>query len=143
MEKETEEIFKKLKKDILTYAELQLELLKLNAYERSGKVVAILSYSIILISLVFITILFLFLALGFFLGELLGSQGLGFGVVAIFYLILILTVILTKKRIHKRILNSIIFALTASECKEDPDSNLNNSNDDEQTSTDTTRTTDC
>ena len=39
---------------------------------------AVFSYGIVLILLAFFTILFLFLALGFFLGELLGSMALGF-----------------------------------------------------------------
>ena len=141
MKKEVEDILNKLKKDVLTYAELRLEILKLNTYERSGKIIAILSYSIILIVLGFITTLFLFLALGFFLGELFGSQGLGFGSVAIFYIILIAIVVLNKENIQKRILSGIIYTLIASECKEDDndDQQQDNSktNNDEQASTDT------
>ena len=48
MEKESGEIFRKLKKDLTTYVELKLGLLKLDTYERIGKVVAVLSYGIIL-----------------------------------------------------------------------------------------------
>ena len=38
------EIFRELKKDLSAYVELKLELLKLNTYERTGKVIAVLSY---------------------------------------------------------------------------------------------------
>ena len=67
MEKDAGEIFRELKKDLSAYVELKLELLKLNTYERTGKVIAVLSYGVILLFLAFFAILFIFLALGFFL----------------------------------------------------------------------------
>ena len=70
MEKESGEIFRKLKKDLTTYVELKLGLLKLDTYERIGKVVAVLSYGIILLFLAFFAILFIFLTLGFWLEDL-------------------------------------------------------------------------
>ena len=45
--KDSEKIFQELKKDLKTYAELKFELLKLNTYERTGKVLSVLSYGII------------------------------------------------------------------------------------------------
>ena len=77
MEKDSGEIFRELKKDLSAYVELKLELLKLNTYERTGKVIAVLSYGVILLFLAFFAILFIFLALGFFLGDLFGSAGFG------------------------------------------------------------------
>ena len=77
MEKDTGEIFRELKKDLSAYVELKLELLKLNTYERTGKVIAVLSYGVILLFLAFFAILFIFLALGFFLGDLFGSVRFG------------------------------------------------------------------
>ncbi|MFR7810159.1 MAG: hypothetical protein ACLU4N_13330 [Butyricimonas faecihominis] len=78
MENIAEKTFAELKEDISTYVELRLELLKLNTYERVAKTMAVFSYGIVLVLLAFFAILFLFLALGFFLGELLGSMALGF-----------------------------------------------------------------
>ena len=49
MEKNSGEIFRELKKDLSAYVELKLELLKLNTYERTGKVIAVLSYGVILL----------------------------------------------------------------------------------------------
>ena len=46
MEKDAGEIFRELKKDLSAYVELKLELLKLNTYERTGKVIAVLSYGV-------------------------------------------------------------------------------------------------
>ena len=53
MEKDAGEIFRELKKDLSAYVELKLELLKLNTYERTGKVIAVLSYGVILLFLAF------------------------------------------------------------------------------------------
>ena len=78
MENIAEKTFAELKEDISTYVELRLELLILFTYERVAKTMAVFSYGIVLVLLAFFAILFLFLALGFFLGELLGCMALGF-----------------------------------------------------------------
>ena len=128
MEKDSGEIFRELKKDLSAYVELKLELLKLNTYERTGKVIAVLF-------LAFFAILFIFLALGFFLGDLFGSAGSGFGVVAVLYLLLIGIIIMNKDRISNKVLNVVISALTTNDDK-------TNATDNEQSATDTTGETD-
>ena len=135
MEKDSSEIFHKLKRDLLTYVELKLELLKLDAYERTGKVIAVLSYGVILLFLAFFAILFIFLALWFYMGELFGSVGSGFGVVAVLYLLLIGAVVIGKERVCKRVLNIVISALTTNDDKI-------NATDNEQSAKDATGETD-
>ena len=135
MEKDAGEIFRELKKDLSAYVELKLELLKLNTYERTGKVIAVLSYGVILLFLAFFAILFIFLALGFFLGDLFGSAGAGFGVVAVLYLLLICIIVMNKDRISNKVLNVVISALTTNDDK-------TNAIDNEQSATDTTGETD-
>lgn len=115
MEKDSRNIFRELKEDIADYAELKLEFIKLSTYERTGKVISLLSYGLILLFLAFFTILFVFLALGFFLGDWLGSSGLGFGLVAILYMILIAVIVKNKERISAKVLNEVIAALTAND----------------------------
>ena len=127
MEKDSSEIFRKLKKDLSTYVELKLELLKLDAYERTGKVIAVF--------LAFFAILFIFLALGFYMGELFGSVGSGFGVVAVLYLLLIGAIVIGKERVCKRVLNIVISALTTNDDKI-------NATDNEQSAKDATGETD-
>ena len=135
MEKDAGEIFRELKKDLSAYVELKLELLKLNTYERTGKVIAVLSYGVILLFLAFFAILFIFLALGFFLGDLFSSVGSGFGVVAVLYLLLIGIIVMNKDRISNKVLNVVISALTTNDDK-------TNATDNEQSATDTTGETD-
>lgn len=50
MEKDSGTVFRELKEDVSAYVELKLELLKLSTYERTGKVIAVLSYGLILLS---------------------------------------------------------------------------------------------
>ena len=130
MKEDSEKVFQNLKQDISTYVELKLELLKLNTYERVGKVIALLSYGLILIFLVFFAVLFIFLALGFFIGELLNMPSAGFAIVSLFYLIIIWMVTLNKEKIHLKIQNILIAALTANEEK-------SKTNEDGQSTTDT------
>ena len=115
MDKDSGEIFTKLKKDLSAYIELKLELLKLNTYERTGKVITLLSYGIILLLLAFFAILFIFLALGFYLGAVFNSLGIGFGVVALLYLIMIYLAVANQNRIKEKIMNLIISALMSNE----------------------------
>lgn len=136
MEKDSSEIFHKLKKDLSVYVELKLELLKLNTYERTGKVIAVLSYGIILLFLAFFAILFIFLALGFFLSDWLGSAGMGFGAVAVLYILIIGIIILNKDRISNKVLNVVLSALTTN------DDDNTNAADNEQAATDTAGETD-
>ncbi len=131
MEKETGEIFRKLKKDLTTYMELKLGLLKLDTYERIGKVVAVLSYGIILLFLVFFTILFISLTLGSWLGTLLNSTAYGFGIIALLYLLLIALIIKNKEKISGKVQDVILSALTANDDPSNPTT-------DEQTATDDT-----
>ena len=117
MEKDSGKIFSELKKDVTAYMESKLELLKLSAYERTGKVISVLSYGLILLFLGFFAILFIFMAVGFFLGEWLGSSGAVLGIVALLYLLLIGIILLTKDRIRTKIINEVIAALSANDDK--------------------------
>ena len=109
--KNAEEVFSELKEDISKYAELKLELIKLNAYEQTGKVLAVLSYGLVLFALVATAVLFILLTLGFILSEWLHSTIAGFGIVAALYLIQIVVLILYRNRIRRKIMNIIISAL--------------------------------
>ena len=112
MENIAEKTFAELKEDISTYVELRLELLKLN------KTMAVFSYGIVLVLLAFFAILFLFLALGFFLGELLGSMALGFVLVVGMYLLLFGITMFFKRKITSKVMNEIITAMMSKDEKD-------------------------
>ncbi|MDH6533536.1 hypothetical protein D0T51_00865 [Parabacteroides sp. 52] len=111
MEKDLGQIFTELKKDVSAYAELKFELLKLNTYERAGKIVGLLSYALVLLFLAFLATLFLFLALGVQLGHWLDSTSAGFAIVGGIYLIIIGIVIIYKKSLTTKVMNIIIETL--------------------------------
>ena len=119
MKRDSEQFFQEIKKDLTRYGELRLELLKLGAYEKAGKVFSVLSYSLILLTLAFFLTLFLFLALGFFLSEWLHSTGVGFSIVAILYVMLVGGVVAFKTKIRRLILNAILEMLMNDEDDED------------------------
>ena len=127
---DSEKVFQNLKQDVSAYMELKLELLKLNTYERTGKVISLLSYGLILMFLAFFAILFIFLALGFFLGEILDVPGSGFAVVALLYLAIIWIITKNEAKIRTKILNLVIAALAANDDKQ-------NTKNDEPSATDT------
>lgn len=110
MKKEPEQFFQELKRDITTFAELKVELLKLGTFERVGKVISVLSFGLLLVSLIFFLFFFIFIALGFFLSEWFGSYGAGFSAIAVLYLLLIGLSLLFKDKIRMLILNIVIDA---------------------------------
>lgn len=118
MKKEPEQFFQELKQDVTAYVELKAELLKLEIYERAGKGISALSYALILFLLVFFLILFMFVAIGFFLGDRLGSIGLGFSIVAAFYLLLVGVVYLLRNKIRTKVLNDVIAAFMTNKKQE-------------------------
>ena len=134
----TDEIFEKLKADLTDYVKLKLELLKLNTYERIGKVIAILAYCLILVLLGFFAILFIFLALGFFIGSIFDSIGLGFTSVTLIYIIIMGIIYKFKSKICDAFMNIVVGALYTSD-DESEDDQLNNT-DNEPNSADTDRT---
>jgi len=109
----SENVFSELRDDVSSYAELKLKLLKLNTYERISKVIAILSYGLLLSAMVILALLFAMLSLGFLFSSWLGSMTIGFGIVAVLYLILAVIVVSNKKRICLKVINVIITTLDA------------------------------
>ena len=117
MEKDPDKIIQELREDVSAFVELKLELLKLNTYERTGKVIAVLSYGLVLLFLAFFAILFIFLALGFFLGEWIGVTGAGFGLVAVLYLLLMWLIVHNREIITTKVLNEVIATLLSNDEK--------------------------
>ena len=123
MGKDAEKVFRELKDDISAYAELKLELLKVNTYERIGRLIAVLSYGLLVSTLTLITLIFVMLALGFLFSKWLDSTAAGIGIVAAFYLILVVVVIMNKNRICLNVINIVISALNSTDQKKDVTAN--------------------
>lgn len=100
------EINQEENKDIISvikeYITTKLELTRLTVIERLTVVVSgLITFFCVMIAGI-LTFLFASFTLAFYLGELLNSNAAGFGIVALLYLLIALTVNLTKEKyIHK------------------------------------------
>jgi pilus assembly protein TadC len=89
MDINTDQPLKALKAQILEYIELKTELTRLSLIEYVAKVASFIFAAIvgiIIISLVFLSI---FIAISFFIGQLVHSYGLGFLISAVIYLLIL------------------------------------------------------
>ena len=117
MGKDFDSVFRELKDDVSVFAELKLELLKLNTYERISKLIAILSYGLLLSVLVILSFMFAMITFGFQVSRWLDSSAAGFGIVAALYLFLVIAVVFNKKRICLKVINVVVSTLNTSENK--------------------------
>ena len=94
---------------VVDYVKTRLKLTQLVAFEKISKIVAYLVIGVILALLFFFGLLFASVVLGLFLSDLLGSLLLGFGIIALLYLVVFIVILgLRNKLIAPIIINSII-----------------------------------
>jgi ABC-type multidrug transport system permease subunit len=106
-------VFSDLKDDLIEYVELRSDLTKLTAYEIISKAGVSLISAMALLIFAFFFLFFLFLSLGFYFGKILNSLYQGFGIIAFFYLMLLLIYLMIRKKfIEKPLMNKIIESLT-------------------------------
>jgi uncharacterized membrane protein YdjX (TVP38/TMEM64 family) len=102
---------KELKQDISTYVEMRLEYSKLIAYEKISKLIGASTSLILIIFFAFLGFFFLSFAIGYYLGQVTGSLALGFGIITGVYLILLIIIGLSKKKIEAIISNRVAAVL--------------------------------
>ena len=90
------------------YVETRIKLAKLQAIESTSTVAASMIADVALIICIVLAFIFASLTLAFYLGKLFGADWIGFGCVAILYLIFALVVKANKQRIEKPIANEFI-----------------------------------
>ena len=86
-----------MKSDIKELIRLRIEILRLEAFEKSSVVGSFVIYGLVIVNLVFFVLLFAFVALGFLIGEWVKSTAAGFGIVAALYLICLIVALLAHK----------------------------------------------
>ncbi|MFI5136886.1 MAG: phage holin family protein [Sphingobacteriales bacterium] len=102
--KETPPIVDQLKE----YVETRIKLAKLQAIESSSTVAASLIADVAVVISMILAFLFASFTLALYLGKVLGAYWIGFGIVAVLYLILALLVKANKQRIEKPLANAFI-----------------------------------
>ncbi len=113
---EHDQFFLEIKQMVTDYLTARIQLLKYDIYEKTAKLTATLFSSLVIAMLASMMLLFLSLALGFYLGSVFDSYGTGFLVVTGIYLAMLLPFILLRKSwIEKTIINRVIEQLTEKE----------------------------
>ena len=109
-------VISELRQLITEYFDARLKLIKLEAFEKTAKVTAVLFSSLVVALLGFFLLFFLSMSLGFYLGKVFDSMALGFISVTGLYLILFVLVLLMKKDLLENLLiERIISELTKKE----------------------------
>ncbi len=105
MEKDFSTLFQEIKKELTGYVNTKLKLYKLDLFEKTSVTASALFFGLGILLVVFFTIFFIFLALGFWLGEILNSIAAGMGIVALAYLIALFILLLNRQRIRNKLVN--------------------------------------
>lgn len=90
------------------YVETQFDLLKLKAIARSSRIAGALILDATQLLLLMIVIFFLSLAFGFFLGEVLNSNALGFLITGLIFLVLFFIIRSISPKLEARCMDLII-----------------------------------
>lgn len=107
-DKDFNTLLEEVKLELLSYIDKRVRLFKLEAFEKVGISVSKLGYSLI-VCLIFASFLFFVLiGLAFFIGELLNSQAAGFGILALFSLLVLVIILICGKKLRSYILNKTI-----------------------------------
>jgi hypothetical protein len=93
---------KDLKKDVLEYIEVKFDLIRLHTAENLSRIFSNVATIAIIGYLLFIIVLFISFATGFYIGSLLDSNELGFLCVAGFYTLLLILFLTFRKQIVER-----------------------------------------
>lgn len=98
-----------IRKDILEYIEVKLDLIRLHTAENLSRIFSNVANAAVIGYLLFLIIIFLSFAAGFFIGSRLNSNELGFLCIAGFYFILLVCfLILRKQLVEKPVIKAIV-----------------------------------
>ena len=104
-----ENFFKDARKDIEDYFQNNILLLKFQAVEKISKLVAVITAGLLIALFCSFIMLVLTLLAGYYFTDITGSRYIGFGIIAAFYTVVtILIVVFRKQIVHKFITNTVI-----------------------------------
>jgi len=104
-----EDFFADSKEAIEKYIHSRLLLIRLQAIEKVSKLSAAMFSGLFIVMLSFFIMLFLSIMAAWYVGELLGSPLKGFGIICVFYILVLVLVLIFRKRVlQKTIINTVI-----------------------------------
>lgn len=118
-EKKVSTLFEDMRDDIGKYITSTLELGKLSAFEKISIGSSAFLYGLMLGAIALIALLFIFIAAGLYLGELLNSYWQGFVIVSGFSIFVIIILLLCKKPIQTVFTNRIVSFLMKQDDKDE------------------------
>jgi hypothetical protein len=108
MQEKHDNFFTESRKELEQYIQDRLLLLKLQATEKTARLVALL-FVVLMVSLLgFFVLVFLSVMAGVYFSTTTNSLYTGFGMVTGFYLVLLLTFLFCRKWISKQVINIVI-----------------------------------
>jgi hypothetical protein len=117
---EKKDFFAELKTALEQYVRNRLLLIRLQLAEKISKLVAGMFTGLLIAMLAFFILLFLSIMGGYYFAYLTGSLYWGFGIIAGFYIILLILIILFRKKVlEKNIVNMVIEVLLEKTDNED------------------------
>lgn len=97
-----------IKLELLSYINKRVRLLKLDTFEKMSISVSVLGYSLIVLLITALILFFVLIGSAFFISELLDSQAAGFGIMALFSLLVLCIVLLCRRSIKRSLLNKTL-----------------------------------
>ncbi|MDI9365839.1 MAG: phage holin family protein [Flavobacterium sp.] len=121
-EEQETSFFKESRQQLEQYVQDRVLLLKLQMVEKVSQLIALLFMGLTLALLAFFILLFVSIMAGYYFADVTGSLYIGFGIVALFYIILfVLIVSLRKKVIEKHIIDAVIKIFMDKSASDDDD----------------------
>lgn len=121
-EEQETSFFKESRQQLEQYVQDRVLLLKLQMVEKVSQLIALLFTGLTLALLAFFILLFVSIMAGYYFANITGSLYIGFGIVAMFYIILfVLIVSLRKKVIEKHIIDAVIKIFMDKSASDDDD----------------------
>jgi hypothetical protein len=121
-EEQETSFFKESRQQLEQYVQDRVLLLKLQMVEKVSQLIALLFTGLTLALLAFFILLFVSIMAGYYFANVTGSLYIGFGIVAMFYIILfVLIVSLRKKVIEKHIIDAVIKIFMDKSASDDDD----------------------
>jgi len=107
-EKKVSTLFEEMKDDLSGYVSNRLKLFKLQTYSKTSKSGALLLYAFIITMLILFALNLVFITVAIYLGEILESMSLGFGIVSSFTILVVLIIAMARKPIKRSLTNIIV-----------------------------------
>jgi hypothetical protein len=109
---EEQDFFKDTKQKLQRYIQQRILLLRLQATEKASRIISTIIASLLITVVGLFLLVFASFTAGFWLADITGSLTAGFGIVALFYFVVLLFIIIFLKKILQNLfINKIISLL--------------------------------